>query len=239
MVRSQLPRATRAASTETISATKPTAKTATATTAAETSATAPATARTPTSTTARQIAKHTSPEERLPKSRATTEPSATWSTSAASTWSASRCGGNQNDDEHNKNYAAANRRQTASALTGPYGRLLLVSAGVCISLIDAFDTKPAFGSDRGNVGLDRVIDPLTVVSLSESRHQPFALYLTCKAVRQIAFEVLTDERVVLPILNGDDQQEARCLRVFWSNTPSACDCQRIVEDILFSGCRHG
>lgn len=84
---------------------------------------------------------------------------------------------------------------------------------VRVSLINAFDTEPAFGSQRCNVSLDRVEDPFAVVALSERRYKSFTLDLSDYSVGQITFDVTADLCEVVAILNRNHQEKARPIAV--------------------------
>ena len=72
-----------------------------------------------------------------------------------------------------------------------------------ISLIDPFNTKSTFLSERRNISLDCVENSFAVVALSERRHKPVALDLSDHSVRQVTLDVTTHLREVLAILNCD------------------------------------
>ena len=77
-----------------------------------------------------------------------------------------------------------------------------------ITLIDSFDTETTLRGECRDVSLNRVEDSLAVISLPERRHESFALNLTDKSIRQIAFKMTAHLREVLAILNRNHQQKA-------------------------------
>jgi hypothetical protein len=74
-----------------------------------------------------------------------------------------------------------------------------------VALIDSFDIETALCGERRRIRLNRVENSFAVVSLSKRGHEPFALNLTDKSIRQIAFDVTAHLREVLAILNRNHE----------------------------------